>query len=338
MEPWDGPAGVAFTNGKQLGALLDRNGLRPARYYLTHDDLLVMGSEAGAIELPPEEIKQKWRLQPGKMLLADFEEGRIIDDAEVKGDLLDARPWGRWIRENMVDVDAQISEERSRSPKLAPGAEGWSSPVGPRVDLSPEPVRDFDGLSTEIMPSSSAPADDAGDRALLTTQRAFGYTNEDLRMLIYPMAAAGAEAVGSMGADTPLACLSDRPQPLFNYFKQLFAQVTNPPLDAIREEMVTSLVTYLGHERNLLDEKPDHARLLKLRGPVLLSEELAWIKEFGESKEGTEDFSSATIPFLFDRPADDATDEDIAAAWSLRSTSCATRSARRFTTARTSSS
>ncbi|MEM7806714.1 MAG: glutamate synthase central domain-containing protein, partial [Planctomycetota bacterium] len=310
MEPWDGPAGVAFTNGRQLGAVLDRNGLRPARYYLTHDDMLVMGSEAGAIELPPEDIKQKWRLQPGKMLLADFEQGRIIDDGELKGDLLDARPWARWLRESLVDVEARMAEERSKDIRGS-----FASPTGPRVGASPEPVRDHDGLSTETM-KPTGDRDASGD-ALLKAQRAFGYTNEDLRMLIYPMAASGAEAVGSMGADTPLACLSERPQPLFNYFKQLFAQVTNPPLDAIREEMVTSLVTYLGHEKNLLDESPDHARLLKLRGPIISSEELAWIRDFGESKEGSEDFSSATVPFLFDRPSDDATDEEVAAALEL---------------------
>ena len=225
MEPWDGPAGVAFTNGRQLGAMLDRNGLRPARYYVTHDDLIVMGSEAGAVDLPPEAVKLKWRLQPGKMLLADFEQGRIVDDAEVKGELLDARPWGRWLRENLLEIGRDDGE-----------------------------------------PDAGVPADRDG---LLVRQRAFGYTNEDLKMLVYPMAAVGAEAVGSMGTDTPLACLSDRPQPLFNYFKQLFAQVTNPPLDAIREEMVTSLVTYLGHEQNLLAETPRHARLLKLDGPVV---------------------------------------------------------------------
>ncbi len=255
MEPWDGPAGVAFTNGQQIGAVLDRNGLRPARYYVTHDDLLIMGSEAGCIELPPEQIKQKWRLQPGKMLLADFEQGRIIDDKEVKDELVDARPWGRWLRENVVELD---------------------------------------GLPDESDEATVASTD------LLVEQRAFGYTNEDLRLLLYPMAATGAEAVGSMGADTPLACLSDRPQPLFNYFKQLFAQVTNPPLDAIREEMVTSLVTYLGHELNLLDETPAHARMLKLNGPVITSEQLARIRRLGGREV---DFKLATIGCLFDAEA-----------------------------------
>jgi glutamate synthase domain-containing protein 2/glutamate synthase domain-containing protein 1/glutamate synthase domain-containing protein 3 len=258
MEPWDGPAGVAFTNGRQIGAVLDRNGLRPARYYVTHDDLLIMGSEAGAIDLPPETIREKWRLQPGRVLLADFDEGRIVDDKEVKEALVDARPWGRWLRENMVEL----------------------STVEPADDVPPAVEGDL----------------------LLTAQRAFGYTNEDLKMLVYPMAATGAEAVGSMGSDTPLACLSDKPQPLFNYFKQLFAQVTNPPLDAIREEMVTSLVTYLGHERNLLDETPAHARLLKLAGPVITNEKLARIRKLGRTEE---DFKTATVACTFDADAED---------------------------------
>ena len=256
MEPWDGPAGVAFTDGRQIGAVLDRNGLRPARYYVTHDDLLIMGSEAGAVDLAPELIREKRRLQPGRMLLADFELGRIVDDAEVKGELLDARPWGRWLRENLVEL-----------------------PPAPE----PEPA--------------------GHDGNLLSAQRTFGYTNEDLKMLVYPMAATGAEAVGSMGTDTPLACLSDRPQPLFNYFKQLFAQVTNPPLDAIREEMVTSLVTYLGHERNLLAETPRHARLLKLDGPVITSEQLAQMRDLGTREP---DFKTATVSCLFDATNPDA--------------------------------
>jgi glutamate synthase domain-containing protein 2/glutamate synthase domain-containing protein 1/glutamate synthase domain-containing protein 3 len=297
MEPWDGPAGVAFTNGRQLGALLDRNGLRPARYYLTDDDLLVMGSEAGSIELPPESIVKKWRLQPGKMLLADFEEGRIVSDDEVKQDLVDMRPWSRWVRDGLIDVEARMAEEQKGGTLQKP-----RRLFEPAVTANV--VADFDGMSTDSMPRKShVPGQTTAtdpDADLLKIQRAFGYTNEDLRMLLYPMAASGAEAVGSMGADTPLACLSDKPQPLFNYFKQLFAQVTNPPLDAIREEMVTSLITYLGHERNLLDESPEHARLLKLRGPVINNEELAWIRKFGESAEGREEFKTATISCLFD--------------------------------------
>ena len=273
MEPWDGPAGVAFTNGRQIGAVLDRNGLRPARYYVTHDDLLIMGSEAGCIDLPPEQIKQKWRLQPGKMLLADFDEGRIVDDKEVKDELVDARPWGRWLRENIVELDA-LPEDSPR---------GHEDTEQKRSDSDSVPPC----LRGELL-------------ELLTQQRTFGYTNEDLRLLLYPMAATGAEATGSMGADTPLACLSDRPQPLFNYFKQLFAQVTNPPLDAIREEMVTSLVTFLGHEQNLLGETPAHARMLKLAGPIITSEQLGKTRALGGHEA---DFRTATIECLFDAEA-----------------------------------
>jgi glutamate synthase domain-containing protein 2/glutamate synthase domain-containing protein 1/glutamate synthase domain-containing protein 3 len=289
MEPWDGPAGVAFTNGRQIGALLDRNGLRPARYYVTHDDLLVMGSEAGSIEIAPERVRQKWRLQPGKVLLADFEKGEIIDDRDVKEKLVDARPWSRWVRENILDLDAMPSVEGDA--KATPTA------VEPKADV----VQDHDGMSTETLSAGAASAQAASDE-VLRSQRAFGYTNEDLRMLVYPMAAGGAEAVGSMGADTPLACLSDQPQPLFHYFKQLFAQVTNPPLDAIREEMVTSLTTYLGHERNLLDETPEHARLVRLRGPVLTNEDLAKLRALGDRET---DFRHATISCHFDADASD---------------------------------
>ena len=265
MEPWDGPAGIAFTDGRYLGAILDRNGLRPARYYLTKDDLIIMASEAGVLPVDPTNIARKWRLQPGKMLLIDFKEGRIIDDAEVKADLVDKRPWKRWIEDNMVELES------------LPGAR----------------MKDEGGGMKEENESSSSFS--LHPSALLEHQHAFGYTNEDLRLLMYPMAAAGAEAVGSMGADTPLACLSDRPQLLYNYFKQLFAQVTNPPLDAIREEMVTSLLTYLGDEGNLLAEVPEHARKIKLKSPVLTTPQLESIRQFDDP-----DFKSATLPMLYD--------------------------------------
>ena len=309
MEPWDGPAGVAFTNGHQIGAVLDRNGLRPARYYVTHDDLLIMGSEAGCVDLPPERIKQKWRLQPGKVLLVDFKEGRIVDDKEVKQALVDLRPWRRWLEENMVELDALPGDDGGASGAAAHlgygevdrhGSERGSSGLDGfnRADQVGTPSDPFDDERPQ------GPAKSAKARAeLLDAQRAFGYTNEDLKMLMYPMAATGAEAVGSMGADTPLACLSDKPQPLFHYFKQLFAQVTNPPLDAIREEMVTSLVTYLGHERNLLAETPRHARLVKLKTPVITTEELAKLRALGERES---DFKTATVSTLFDAVGDPA--------------------------------
>src|SRR5438105_803081 len=203
MEPWDGPAAIAFTDGRVIGATLDRNGLRPARYLVTHDDLVVMASETGVLPIKPEEVRMKGRLQPGKMFLVDTVEGRIVSDKEIKKKLYTRQPYAQWLAENQVSVQ--------------------SLPAPPRVH---ETDRD----------------------TILMRQRAFGYTDEDLRFIIQPMATDGQEPVGSMGTDTPLSCLSDRPQPLFHYFKQLFAQVTNPPIDPIREEMVMSLISYIGRE------------------------------------------------------------------------------------------
>ncbi|HEY0839705.1 MAG TPA: glutamate synthase central domain-containing protein, partial [Vulgatibacter sp.] len=193
MEPWDGPAAVAFTDGRSIGAVLDRNGLRPARYLVTHDNLIIMASETGVLNIKPEDVKQKGRLQPGKMLLVDTAEGRIVGDRELKARLYGRKPYQLWIKENQITLD-QLAE--------------------PPREIQPDPA------------------------TLLCRQRAFGYTDEDLKMILEPMVLKGEEPVGSMGTDTPLACLSDKPQPLFNYFKQLFAQVTNPPIDPIREEMV----------------------------------------------------------------------------------------------------
>ncbi|RYZ66644.1 MAG: glutamate synthase subunit alpha, partial [Proteobacteria bacterium] len=249
MEPWDGPAGVSFTDGKRIGAVLDRNGLRPARYYITKDDLLIMASEAGVLPVPAKDVVKKWRLQPGRMLLIDLEKKKIVDDNKLKADLVDKRPWKKWIEEHMVPI--------------------------------------------ETLPEA-APTPAAANGSLLVQQHAFGYSNEDLRILMFPMAATGAEAIGSMGSDTPLACLSDKPQPLFAYFKQLFAQVTNPPLDAIREEMVTSLYTYVGREGNLLSEEPENARMIKLKYPVISNGDLAKLR--GVDREG---FKSVTLAMTF---------------------------------------
>jgi len=249
MEPWDGPASVAFTNGRQIGAVLDRNGLRPSRYCVTKDDLVIMASEVGVLPIPPENIARKWRLQPGKIFLIDMAEGRIIDDAEVKRELVNRRPWKVWLEENMVALE---------------------SLPAPRL---PEP---------------------AAHDALLVRQRAFGYTVEDIRLIMAPMAVAGQEPVGSMGNDTPLACLSDRPQLLYNYFRQLFAQVTNPPLDANFESLVTSLDTYLGREGNLLSEVPRNARLIKLKTPIIDNQELEKLRQCA-----LPDFRSVTVPMLF---------------------------------------
>ncbi|HCU26025.1 MAG TPA: glutamate synthase subunit alpha, partial [Deltaproteobacteria bacterium] len=252
MEPWDGPASIAFTDGRMIGAVLDRNGLRPSRYYVTKDDLVIMASEVGVLDVPPEKVLLKGRLQPGKMFLVDLEQGRIIDDAELKHSLASAKPYGKWLKENLVKLEAL--------------------PDSPHL---PEP-----------------------DHATVTKRQVmFGYSNEDIYLLMRPMAANGEEAIGSMGTDTPLAVLSDRPQNLFNYFQQLFAQVTNPPLDAIREEIVTSIATTIGPEGNLLDPQPASAHQIKLINPIIDNAELAKLKQL-ESK-AAQGFQSKTLSIVF---------------------------------------
>jgi glutamate synthase (ferredoxin) len=233
MEPWDGPASIAFTDGRQIGAVLDRNGLRPSRYYVTRDDLVVMASEAGVLDLPPEQIVQKGRLQPGRMFLVDTEQGRIIDDEEIKRSVATEHPYRRWLDQYLVRLQ--------------------DLPAAPEL---PAPDND----------------------TLLQRQIAFGYTFEDQRMLLEPMARSGVEAIGSMGNDTPLAALSDRPRLLYDYFKQLFAQVTNPPIDCIREELITSSEVWLGSEGNLLQPQPSYCRRLELKGPILTNEEFARVR------------------------------------------------------------
>jgi glutamate synthase domain-containing protein 2/glutamate synthase domain-containing protein 1/glutamate synthase domain-containing protein 3 len=232
MEPWDGPASVAFTDGRVVGATLDRNGLRPGRWVETTDGHVVLGSESGLLDIPPEQIRRLGRLQPGKLFLVDLERGRIVEDEEVKREVSTHRPYGEWYARNAV----HFSE----------------LPPSEQVTLSNQPLR--------------------------LRQRAFGYSQEDLRVLLAPMAAEGAEPVGSMGNDLSLAVLSDQAPPLFSYFKQLFAQVTNPPIDPIREEIVMSLATSLGNERNLLDETPEHAHKLLLDQPILLNRELETLR------------------------------------------------------------
>ncbi len=255
-EPWDGPAAVAFTDGKVVGATLDRNGLRPARYLVTHGGLIVMASETGVLPIPPDEIACKGRLQPGKMLLVDLEAGRMVPDAEIKAELAGRQPYGKWLSENQVTLDSL-----------------------------PEPAR--------------VQGTDHG--TVLQRQRCFGYTDEDIRMLISPMAANGEEAVGSMGTDTPLACLSDKPQPLFHYFKQLFAQVTNPPIDPIREDLVMSLTSYIGTERNMLDETPEHCHTLKMPHPVLTNRDLEKLRRVSRG-----DLLASTLPLMFSVDEGDA--------------------------------
>ncbi len=249
MEPWDGPAAIAFTDGRSIGATLDRNGLRPARYLVTHDGLVILGSEAGVLPVEPEEVKFKGRLQPGRMLLVDTEEGRIVPDEELKERLWSRRPYGEWLKEHQITLDSL-----------------------------PEPPRVYESELDSIV----------------TRQRAFGYTDEDLRVLMLPMAEKGEEPIGSMGTDTPLACLSDKPQPLFHYFKQLFAQVTNPAIDPIREELVMSLTSYIGTERNILEETPQHCHTLKLPHPLLTNRDLEKLRRVSAG-----DLLANTLPMLF---------------------------------------
>ncbi|MBK8474894.1 MAG: glutamate synthase large subunit [Opitutaceae bacterium] len=233
MEPWDGPACIAFTDGKQMGAVLDRNGLRPSRYYVTKDDLVIMASEAGVLDIDPANVLQKGRLQPGRMFLVDTEQGRIIEDEEIKAKFANERPYRKWLNDNLVKLE--------------------DLPAAPEI-----PLPDHE--------------------TLLQRQIAFGYTNEDERLLLTPMARDGVEATGAMGNDAALAVLSNKPRPLYDYFKQLFAQVTNPPIDCIREEIITSAETRLGSEGNLLHPSPVSCRRVELKWPVLTNEEFAKIR------------------------------------------------------------
>jgi glutamate synthase (ferredoxin) len=249
MEPWDGPACIAFTDGVRIGASLDRNGLRPSRYYVTKDDYVIMASEVGVLDVPPENIAQKGRLQPGRMFYIDTEQGRIVADEEIKNEMANAQPYRQWLNQHMLEL-ANL----------------------PSPAKLPEPDHD----------------------TVLQRQQAFGYTFESLRMLMVPMARDGVEAVGSMGTDTPLAVLSDKSQPLYNYFKQLFAQVTNPPIDCIREEIVTSAETTIGSEKNLLSPVPESCHLIELKSPILTNEEFAKLKHLDQPG-----YKSVTLPILY---------------------------------------
>src|SRR3990172_1021515 len=249
MEPWDGPASIVFTDGKTIGATLDRNGLRPSRYYVTKDETVIMASEVGVLPVEPDRVLYKGRLQPGKTFFISLEEGRIVDDSELKAKPATEHPYGEWLRENTLS---------------------------------------FAGLP-HAEPAPTPPPD-----TLLEQQLAFGYTVEDLKYILGPMAKQSEEAVGSMGTDTPLAVLSDRPQPLYNYFKQLFAQVTNPPLDAIREELVTSVKTLIGPEGNLLDPRPESARMINVEMPFLDNHQMAQLKALEDP-----DLRPKVLPILF---------------------------------------
>ncbi len=255
MEPWDGPASMAFTDGTRVAGVLDRNGLRPSRYWVTKDGFIVLSSEAGVLPINPEDVKYKGRLQPGRMLLIDTEQGRIIPDEELKSYYSGRQPYREWVDANLVKL-GDLPERQLR------------------------PVPD-------------------GESDRLKRQQMFGYTLEDLRVLIAPMVANGGEATGSMGNDTPIAALSDRPHLLFNYFKQMFAQVTNPAIDSIREDSVMSLISTVGAERNLLEETPEHARLLQLDQPVLRTEDLEKIRQVEHPH-----LRAVTIACVFEEPAD----------------------------------
>jgi glutamate synthase (NADPH/NADH) large chain len=252
MEPWDGPAAVAFTDGRQIGATLDRNGLRPARFIITDQDHVIMASEVGVLDVPEERIVRKWRLQPGKMLLIDMEEGRIIEDEEIKRSLSEAAPYEEWL------ADTQFKLEE--------------------LSLAAEP---------ETPALSNDPA------SLLDRQQAFGYTQEDLAFFLEPMARSGEDPIGSMGSDTPIAVLSRRPKLLYEYFKQNFAQVTNPPIDPIREELVMSLVSMIGPRPNLLGRQAGTHKRLEVAQPILTDEDLAKIRAINELLDGA--FRTATL-------------------------------------------
>ncbi|MEL6287717.1 MAG: glutamate synthase large subunit [Pseudomonadota bacterium] len=254
MEPWDGPAAVAFTDGRQIGATLDRNGLRPARYCVTDDGRVLMASEAGTLRIPEEKIVRKWRLQPGKMLLIDLEQGRIIDDAEVKAELARANPYQKWLDRTQIHV------------------------------------RD--------LPKPDMPERPQSNISLLDRQQAFGYTQESLKFLMAPMAHVGQEAIGSMGTDTPISALSDHPKLLHTYFKQNFAQVTNPPIDPIREELVMSLVSFIGPRPNLLDlEGTADVKRLEVAQPVLSNGKLERIRQIGDIEDNH--FRTLTIDITY---------------------------------------
>ena len=248
MEPWDGPAAMGFTDGTRVGAVLDRNGLRPSRYYVTTDDTVILASEVGVLDIPPEKVVRKERLHPGRMLLVDTEKGRIIEDEEIKHTYASGHPYAEWLEKYLVDLE-------------------------------------------HVPVMSACPVD---SRPLLLLQKAFGYSYEDLRMFLAPMVTTGVDPVGAMGNDTPLAVLSKKPMLLYEYFKQLFAQVTNPPIDALREALITSSVVYLGSESNLLHPGPDSCRRIKLHAPVIDNDELAKLKTINISG-----FKAATLPILF---------------------------------------
>ena len=250
MEPWDGPASILFSDGDMMGAVLDRNGLRPSRYYITDDDQLILSSEVGVLDIEPTKIVKKDRLRPGRMLLVDTVAGRMIGDDEIKEYYAQRRPYGEWIDRSLVKL-SELKIPNERVPRLS-------------------------GKERQKM------------------QRAFGYTYESMKEVILPMALGGGESTSAMGIDIPLAVLADDHQPLFNYFKQLFAQVTNPPIDSIREKIVTSTCIYIGNDGNLLEEQPENCQVLKVNNPILTDTDLMKIRAMK-----VEGFCTAEIPIIY---------------------------------------
>lgn len=256
MEPWDGPASIAFCDGVSIGAILDRNGLRPSRFYVTNEDLVIMASEVGVLPVDPSTVIRKGRLEPGRMFLVDTSKGRIVDDEEIKEEIATGAPYAKWLEENRIFFDS-LPEKREKAPLTG-------------IDL-------------------------------LRQQRAFGYTFEDKRFILAPSAETGNQPLGSMGNDAPLAVLSDQPQLLYNYFKQLFAQVTNPAIDPIREELITASVSFLGSESDLLHPGPENCRMLRLENPIIGNDELAKLRDIE-----IDGFRSTTLPILYNARAADA--------------------------------
>ncbi len=267
MEPWDGPASIVFTDGRQIGATLDRNGLRPSRYCITDDDLVIMGSESGVLPVPESKIVRKWRLQPGKMFLIDLEQGRMIDDEELKANLANSKPYKQWIENLRIKLDDVNFAERRAARSSASTQQFSAKRITDRVNL-------------------------------LDRQQAFGFTQEDIKFLMAPMAANGEEGIGSMGNDSPLAVLSSKNKPLFSYFKQLFAQVTNPPIDPIREAIVMSLVSFIGPKPNLLDiNQVNPPMRLEVSQPILNFADMAKLRNISTHTQGK--FKSTTLDITY---------------------------------------
>ncbi len=287
-EPWDGPAAIGFTDGVLVGATLDRNGLRPARYYVTKNDMVVLSSEVGVVDIEPENIVEKKRLEPGKMLLIDTKEGRIIPDEEVKSKISSLYPYGKWVKDNILSVD-----------KLKTGkqAKVWTDFVAEfKAEMAKHPYGEI--MTNRLLEMENLfvnkENDFNSDIPLITRQKAFGYTWEDIDTTLKGIVETGEDPISAMGTDSPLACLSDKPQLLYNYFKQLFAQVTNPPIDAIREQVVTSTLTYLGGERNMLDPKAKNCKRIRSNSPILTNKQLDDLKKIDMA-----DFKAVTIPMLY---------------------------------------